>query len=147
MTIEEFSSIFADLGLISQTFTERDVLVSYNQAMVTQVDEITSTRHMKMQFLEFIEGVSRCADLLSLSSSEASEGESSSQNRVEQPLVSKIEQLLYILIKLGKKEFITKYKWPTRGQWNLFTVPKSKSFTADNPTLRKSFTKESIEPK
>jgi hypothetical protein len=125
MTIEEYLSIFTDLGLINQSFTERDVLVSYNQAMITQVDEISSIRHMKMQFLEFLEAISRCADLLSLSSSEQNEGENPPEKRVEQPLVSKLEQLLYILIKLGKKEFITKYKWPTRGLWNLFAVSKS----------------------
>ena len=124
MCIEEFSSVFSDLGLITETFTERDVLVAYVQSMMTQTDEISSLRHMKMQFLEFLEAVARCADMLSMRRPGSPVEDVSDPSK--QHLVCKIESLLFVLIKLGNKDFITKYKWPMRGMWNLFNVSRSK---------------------
>ena len=125
MTIDEFLGIFTQLNLINQVLTERDVLVAYSQAMMTQIDEINSDRHMKMQMLEFLEAVARCADVLSLPPPGSIEEEWPSEKKVAQPLVKKIEHLMYILIKLCKKEFINKYVWPGRDMWGLFTVQKS----------------------
>jgi hypothetical protein len=35
----------------------------YGNAMMGQVDEITSTRHQEMSFVEFIEGLARVIDV------------------------------------------------------------------------------------
>jgi hypothetical protein len=132
MTIDEFLAIFTQLNLINQVLTERDVLVAYSQAMMTQVDEINSERHMKMQMLEFLEAIARCADVLSLPPPGSVEDEWTNEKKTSQHLVKKIEHLLYILIKLCKKEFINKYVWPGRDMWGLFTVQKSNGGNSHN---------------
>jgi hypothetical protein len=90
--------------------------------MMTQVDELSSERNMKMQIIEFVEALSRCADIISLPPPGAVEEEWPIEKRMDQPLVKKIEHLLFILIKLSKKEFINKYVWPGKDMWGLFTV-------------------------
>jgi hypothetical protein len=124
MTIDEFLAIFTELNLINQVLTERDVLVAYNQAMMSQVDEINFERHMKMQMLEFLEAIARCADILSLPPPGSVEEEWPIEKKAAQLLVKKVEHLLYILIKLCKKEFINKYVWPGRDMWGLFALQK-----------------------
>ena len=66
MAFDEYVSIFSDSGLINDIFTERDTILSFAQSMMTQVDELESDRHMKMQMLEFLEALARAADGLSL---------------------------------------------------------------------------------
>ncbi|MDR3547215.1 MAG: hypothetical protein P4M11_02875 [Candidatus Pacebacteria bacterium] len=66
MAYDEFLSIFTDCNLLSDTFTERDVIGSFAQSMMTQVDELDNSRHMKMQMVEFLEAFARAADVASL---------------------------------------------------------------------------------
>ena len=47
-------------------FTEREAVVTFAQSMMTQIDELDQDRHMKMQMVEFLEAISRAADILSL---------------------------------------------------------------------------------
>jgi hypothetical protein len=98
-------------------------------AIFTQLNLINPDRHMKMQMLEFLEAITRCADVLSLPPPGSIEEEWPSEKKSSQLLVKKIEHLLYILIKLSKKEFINKYVWPGRDMWGLFTVQKSNGNT------------------
>ena len=65
MAFDEYLSLFAEAGLINDFFPERDAIVTYAQSMMTQLDEIDSDRHMKMQLVEFLEAVARAADLIS----------------------------------------------------------------------------------
>ena len=79
---------------------------------------------MKMQLLEFLEGVARCCDILSLGPPGFNDDEWPMTKRVAQPLANKIEYFLYVFIKLSKKEFIGRYKWPGRDEWGLFVVAR-----------------------
>ena len=49
-------------GVCDDNFGAREIGPLFNLAMQTKVDEIHSTRHMDMQWLEFVECLSRIAD-------------------------------------------------------------------------------------
>jgi hypothetical protein len=66
MTDDEFLKIFQEAHLINDTFCERDVNIAFYHSMMTQIDEVNSERHMRMAFVEFLEGLARCAHVLSL---------------------------------------------------------------------------------
>ena len=66
MCLEEFYDIFKHANLLDENFVERDVYISFNLAMMTQVDELNVDRIFQMTFVEFLEALSRCADKLSL---------------------------------------------------------------------------------
>ena len=66
MSFDEFIGIMAMSGLINDDFTEREAILSYAQAMMTQIDELDNDRHMKMQMVEFFEALARAADQVSL---------------------------------------------------------------------------------
>lgn len=66
MMVDEFQKFFVTTGLISNTFVERDIFISYNNAMMTQVDEISKEKHIKGNLIEFIEAFCRACEKLSL---------------------------------------------------------------------------------
>jgi hypothetical protein len=66
MTDDEFYKLFSENNLISETFADRDIYISYYSAMQTQIDEITKSKHMKMHFVEFLEALARACSKLSL---------------------------------------------------------------------------------
>ena len=124
MDVTEFFAIFSDLGVMGDVLNERDVLISYSKAMQTQIDEINvNKRHMKMNKLEFLEGIARCCDKLSLPPPKGTVEEWTINKRMDQLLVNKIQHFLYFLLKLGSNDFIAKYQWPGRDRWGLFIVP------------------------
>lgn len=65
MAPSEFEAIWLKSGLLNDRFANRDINVCFNLAMQTRVDEINSDRHLKMSFIEFLEGVARAANYLS----------------------------------------------------------------------------------
>ncbi len=65
MAFDEYLTLFGDAALITDGFPERDAIIAYAQSMMTQIDEIDTDRHMKMQFVEFLEAVARAADMIS----------------------------------------------------------------------------------
>ena len=66
MMIDEFLRFLITTGLISNTFVERDVYVCFNNAMMTQVDEVTKDKHIKANFIEFLEAFARACEKLSI---------------------------------------------------------------------------------
>ncbi len=66
MAFDEFLGLLTDAELVSDVFTEREAILAFAQSMMTQVDELDNDRHMKMQLVEFFEGLARSADSLSL---------------------------------------------------------------------------------
>ena len=62
----EFNDFIHDSGIISEHFVAREVNIQFSLAMMTQVDEIQSMRHMHMTEKEFIEALSRVADKLAI---------------------------------------------------------------------------------
>ncbi|CAI2364059.1 unnamed protein product [Moneuplotes crassus] len=72
MCYDEFMKLFSDAGVQSDLFGAKELGIIFNLSMMTQVNEITSERHYKMSFDEFIEAVARVAEgcnLLLVSSS------------------------------------------------------------------------------
>lgn len=66
MMVDEFESIFVAAGLINDNFVGRDCYISFNSAMMTQVDELNKDRHLKAIFIEFLEAFCRACDKMSL---------------------------------------------------------------------------------
>ena len=66
MMVDEFEKFFVTSGLISDTFVQRDIFISFNNAMMTQVDEINKERHIKAVFIEFLEAFGRCCEKLAI---------------------------------------------------------------------------------
>lgn len=64
--VTEFERLVYDAGLMSQKFVSRDVALCYNLSMMSQVNELTQDRHLKMSFVEFLECLARTAERLSL---------------------------------------------------------------------------------
>jgi hypothetical protein len=55
-----------DSGVISKSFSYADIFPVWNLSMMTQVDEITSDKHMNMSFIEFIETIGRVSEKLAI---------------------------------------------------------------------------------
>ena len=66
MMAEEFESIFVQAGLIGDSLTTRDVAIAFSTAIMTEVDELNSDKHLKAYFVEFIEAFARVCELLSM---------------------------------------------------------------------------------
>ena len=134
MSIQEFITMLSEANLITDTFTDRDAAISFNLAKMTEIDEINYDKHMKLYFLEFLEALSRCADIMSLPPPNSHEEEWPMESRKEQTLAQKLENLLPILLKICKKEFIEKYKFPSRD-------PDSNLFIISNSPIPRSFSR------
>jgi len=66
MEVDEFNEMIAQAGLINDNFVSRDVMVCFNLAMMTQVNEIDKDRHIKANFIEFLEALGRAIDKISM---------------------------------------------------------------------------------
>jgi hypothetical protein len=73
MTDDEFKKILTESKCISENFVERDVYFCFYEAMMTQIDEIDSERHVRMIFVEFLEAIARAAHKMSLPPSDVLE--------------------------------------------------------------------------
>ena len=51
--------------LITDFLTDRDVHLIFGLCIATQVDELTEDRHMRMNFVEFVEALARLAEKIS----------------------------------------------------------------------------------
>ena len=65
MTSDELEHLFADAELINDQLASRDIAVLYNLSMMTQVDEINKDRHLRMNFIEFLEAFGRWSEQIS----------------------------------------------------------------------------------
>lgn len=66
MMSDEFDNLMQASGLINDNFVSRDSVLSFNAAMMVQVNEIDKDRHLKAVFIEFLEAFSRACDKMSL---------------------------------------------------------------------------------
>ena len=62
MSLAEFVDLVTSTAVIDDNFGVREINVIFRLSMATQVDEIRSERHTRMQFLEFVEAICRVAD-------------------------------------------------------------------------------------
>lgn len=66
MSIQEFKDMVLKYELLDEILVERDISLSFNLAMMTQVDELNVDRHYQMTFVEFLEAISRMAEKKSM---------------------------------------------------------------------------------
>ena len=64
MNLFEFRLMCGELGIMNGKFVVRDIDWCFRQAMMTEIDEILEGDHLEMIYVEFIEAISRVADLL-----------------------------------------------------------------------------------
>jgi len=62
MSLEEFHRLLNDTGSFNDNCGDRDATLSFNIAMMTQIDELENDRIFQMQFIEFVEALGRIAD-------------------------------------------------------------------------------------
>lgn len=62
MSMTEFIDLVTATRVVDDNFGAREIGILFNLSMMTQVDEINRGRHIKMNFVEFIEAVARVAD-------------------------------------------------------------------------------------
>ena len=65
MKLSDFKTLWDDYEIYDNLFFEKDVPILFNYAMMTNIDEINSDRHMFMQFIEFQEAFCRVAEKFS----------------------------------------------------------------------------------
>lgn len=65
MGLVEFRDMANDFNLKDTNLTEREVIMSFNLALMTEIDEITSDRYMVLSFVEFLESIARLAEFKS----------------------------------------------------------------------------------
>ena len=62
LRLNRFIELITMSGVCDDNFGAREIGPFFNLAMQTNVDEITSVRHLDMRFIEFVEGLARIAD-------------------------------------------------------------------------------------
>ena len=108
MSLVEFRQLCTDVGLVGENFATREIDVCFNQAMMTQVDELFFMKHLEMGFGEFLEAICRAIDC-----SAESEGGAGKINSVVQSRLSlKVEKFLVWLIKVCPQSFQDEYTFP-----------------------------------
>ncbi|CAG9323140.1 unnamed protein product [Blepharisma stoltei] len=95
MCLQEFDGICIEGQLLTETFTARETNMAFNLAMMTQPNELDYDRHLQMSFIEFLEAISRVADMAKLPDPES--GERSTESA---PLAKLITNLLPKLMEL-----------------------------------------------
>ena len=61
MRVDGFKKLCSDAKLINGFLRNRDIDVCFHQAMMTQIDELHTTRHFEMSYVEFLEAICRAA--------------------------------------------------------------------------------------
>ena len=65
MCLEELIDMCKHANIFDENCVERDVVIAFNMAMMTQIDELNSEKIFRMTFVEFLEALGRIADKLS----------------------------------------------------------------------------------
>ena len=86
MCLDEFNEIVLKAELLNENFTAREIGMAFNLAMMTQVQELDTDRQYQMTFIEFLEAITRVADM--------GGGETKS---LEQNLQDMIPKLIWLL--------------------------------------------------
>jgi hypothetical protein len=149
MIVSEVMEVMVTADLLTDSFGSREVGIHFNLAMMTQVDELQSERHIKMSEVEFIECLARIADKVGFREGEMLDDITSFKNDVDKNLAKrkgllsyKLERLFHSLminclkdeeLKLAKK----KLKKTMRGEKSpeKKVVKQGSSVSPPKPTL------------
>ena len=96
VSLEEFREFCTNAGLLNDFFSTREIDACFNQAMMTQTDEIFKKRHTEMNYLEFLEAVCRACDLAGVQKYDEEEGAKKENLTLQQ----KIENAARLFLKL-----------------------------------------------
>lgn len=66
VSLDEFRKLCIDAGLLDDKFVERDLNICFCSALMTQVDELNTDKVIEMYWVEFIEAISRAAEICDL---------------------------------------------------------------------------------
>lgn len=67
MSLNEFNDFVIQFELVDGLYYfEKDIPLSFNLSMMTQVDEWNSDRYLQMNFYEFMEAIARIAEKRSM---------------------------------------------------------------------------------
>ena len=115
MSLEEFEDICMDGGFINETLVQREIDISFNLAMMTQVDELNQNRHAEMTWVEFIEALSRVADQANVPTPKAGEDNQVdvNENAANLPLAQKLENMMPKLLQLCSAHLQENFNFPS----------------------------------
>jgi len=115
VSLEEFRELCNDIGLVKENFGQREIDQCYFQAMMTQKDELYQKRHTEMNFVEFLEALSRAIDTSNPEKFAGMDlGQLSSVLPVEEDsLAKKLENSMPRLLKVCSEEVQDKFNFPT----------------------------------
>jgi hypothetical protein len=65
LSFNEFKEFLLKLMIYPELLQEKEAMLLYNLSMMTQVDEVSQDRHIRMGFIEFVELLARLAERLS----------------------------------------------------------------------------------
>lgn len=88
------------LQIVDNEFPVREIPIAYNHAIRLQVNEIDNDKHLKMLFPEFIEAFCRVVDKYSPIPPDEKPEDWTLQNKIDQHLSAKIENVMMKMIKL-----------------------------------------------
>lgn len=91
MCLDEFNEIVLKAELLNENFTAREIGMAFNLAMMTQVQELDTDRQYQMTFIEFLEAITRVADM--------GGGETKSLEQNLQDMIPKLVWLLPIAMQ------------------------------------------------
>ena len=98
MCLEEFTDLCTQAGLINENFVAREVGTSFSLSQTTEIDEVSSTKHLEMSFVEFLEALARACD--------------KSDNTQNKPLAMKIADAMPLLLKLCPRQVQEPFQVP-----------------------------------
>ena len=95
MSLSEFRRVCIEAKIVNSEFTSREIDMCFSKSMAIQSDYLNSTRHLEMNFYEFLEAISRAANELS--------GEN---------LKAKIESIMPNLLSICSEKFKQGFQYP-----------------------------------
>ena len=102
MCQEEFMDLCNQAGLVSDLLVARDVGACFCLAQMTEIDEVTSTKHTEMSFVEFLEALARACEKANVEK----------DGKVPGTLAGKIEAAMPLLLKLTPRSMQEGFQTP-----------------------------------
>lgn len=96
MSLSEFRSLCNESKIVNEDFTSREIDMCFSRAVATQTDYLNNSRHLEMNFTEFLEAISRAANEL--------KGDG---------LKAKIESIVPKILSICSQNFINSFQYPT----------------------------------
>ncbi|KAM3131808.1 hypothetical protein pb186bvf_016058 [Paramecium bursaria] len=97
ISLIDFKNLFIISDLLESQISEQEIQQVFLYSKQLYIDELTSSDHFEMRFIEFVESLARIADIISPISPHIKDKELNQAQRQTLPLYLKFEGLLYIM--------------------------------------------------